>query len=329
MKEIELDEVDKGLINSSQAEFPLTRQPFADIGANLGLGEGEVIRRIVRLKEIRVIRAIGPVFDSRSLGYRSTLVAMSVADDRLEEAARIVNGHPEVSHNYLRDDSFNMWFTLAVPAEGDIESELQTLAGKVKPERMLNLPAVRLFKLDVFFDAKGDNRPAGVAMLDEERSLELSSEEQMVVGVLQQDLPLVSRPFDAMTAEAGMTIDDFLMHCRRLKERGAMRRFGASVRHHAVGYSANAMVCWRAPAGTVEEAGRIMAGYGEVSHCYQREASPDWPYNVYTMIHARTKKELQSTIDRIAGETGIEEYRALLTVKELKKERVKLRPVTI
>jgi DNA-binding Lrp family transcriptional regulator len=107
-----------------------------------------------------------------------------------------------------------------------------------------------------------------------------------------------------------------------------MRRFGASVRHQAVGYTANAMVCWRVPADMVEEAGSIMAGYAEVSHCYQREAPPEWPYNIYAMVHARTKEELQEAIDKIAGATGIEEYRALFTVKELKKERVKLKPVT-
>jgi siroheme decarboxylase len=327
MKEIELDDIDKDLINITQAEFPLTRQPFADIGVNLGLDEAEVIRRIERLKGSQVIRSISPAFNSRSLGYRSTLVAMSVAEGRLEEAARVVNRHPGVSHNYLRDDGFNMWFTLTVLPGGDIESELQTLAAKVAPERMLNLPAVRLFKLDVFFDAKGDNRPSGVVMPDEGRALELSSEERMVVYVLQRDLPVVSRPFDAMAAEAGMTTDDFLMRCRRLKERGVMRRFGASVRHNAVGYNANAMVCWRVPDGRVDEAGRIMAGYAEVSHCYQRETPSGWPYNMYTMIHARTTKELQSTIDKITGATGIGEHRALFTVRELKKERVKLKPV--
>ncbi len=193
---------------------------------------------------------------------------------------------------------------------------------------MLNLPAVRLFKLDVFFDAGGDNRPAGVAVPDEGGSLQLSSEEQIVVDALQQELPVVSRPFDAMAEEAGMAVDDFLVHCRRLKERGVMRRFGASVRHNAVGYSANAMVCWKVAESMVEEAGRIMAGYEEVSHCYQRETASDWPYNMYTMVHARAKEDLQNTIDRIAGVTGIEEYRALLTVRELKKERVKLKPVT-
>jgi DNA-binding Lrp family transcriptional regulator len=329
MTDIELDDMDKRLLNVLQAEFPLTREPFADIGARLGLDEADVIRRIERLKGSRVIRTIGPSFDSRSLGYRSTLVGMSVAEDRLEKTARVVNEHPGVSHNYLRDDSFNIWFTLTVPADVDIENELQALADKVQPKRMMNLPAVRLFKLEVFFDAGGDNRPGGVAIPGEGRSLQLSLEERMVVDVLQQDLPLANRPFDAMAEATGMTADDFLAYCRRLKECGEMRRFGASVRHHAVGYSANAMVCWGVPESMVEEVGGIMAGYGEVSHCYQREPAPDWPYNMYTMVHARTKEDLQKAIDRIAGTTGIEEYRALYTVRELKKERVKLKPVTI
>jgi len=327
MSEIELDDRDKGLLNVLQAEFPLTRQPFADIGSRLGLDEGEVIRRIERLKGAQVVRSIGPSFDSRRLGYRSTLVAMSVAEDRLKETARVINEHPGVSHNYIRDDSFNMWFTLTVAADGDIEDELRTLAERVAPQRMLNLPAVRLFKLDVFFDAGGGNRPAVAEVLDNGRVLQLSAEERTVIGVLQQDLPLESRPFDAMAEAVGMTADDFLRHCLRLKEGGAMRRFGASVRHHAVGYKTNAMVCWRVPEGRVEEAGRIMARQAEVSHCYQRETAPDWPCNLYTMIHAKNKEDMQSTIDRIAAETGIEERRALHTVRELKKERVKLKPV--
>ena len=206
--------MDKGLLNVSQAEFPLTRRPFADIGSRLGLDEDEVISRIARLKGSQVIRSIGPSFDSRSLGHRSTLVAMSVAEDRLEETARVVNEHPRVSHNYLRDDSFNVWFTLTVPEGVDIEDELRVLAERVTPQRMLNLPAVRLFKLDVFFDAGGDNRSTGVAIPDERPALQLSAKERTVAGMLQQDMPLESRPFDAMAEAIGMTVDDFLAHCR-------------------------------------------------------------------------------------------------------------------
>jgi DNA-binding Lrp family transcriptional regulator len=236
MKEIELDDIDKGLINALQADFPLTRRPFADTGSSLGLGEEEVIRRINRLKEAQTIRSIGPVIDPRSLGYRSTLVAMSVPEDSLRKAADIVNRHPGVSHNYLRDDSFNVWFTLSVPPGVDLDSELKILGDEVRPEQMLNLPAVRLFKLDVFFDAKNDGQHKDVEQVAERHESTVSPDEKKVIDVLQRDLPLLSHPFDAMADGVGMTVDDFLAHCRRLKEQGVLRRFGASVRHRTVGY---------------------------------------------------------------------------------------------
>lgn len=328
MKELELDDIDKNLVNLMQADFPLTRQPFADIGSNLGLGEEEVIRRTASLKEAQIIRSIGAVIDSRSLGYRSTLVAMSVPENRLEGAADIVNRHPSVSHNYLRDDSFNMWFTLSVPPQADIESELKIISDEVMPVQMLNLPAVRRFKLDVLFDATSGGHKMKAEQVAERHQSTVSPDDKKVIDVLQQDLPLVSQPFDAMAEEAGVTIDDFLVHCSRLKESGVLRRFGASVRHRAVGYTANAMVCWVCPSDRIEEAGRIMASFAEVSHCYRRETRPGWRYNMYTMIHGRTEKELKATIEQISRETGIAEHKILPTVKELKKERVKLQPVT-
>lgn len=327
MEEIELDDMDKALLNMLQAEFPLTLQPFADIGSSLRISEGEVIQRIARLKEAQIIRSIGPVIDSRSWGYRSTLIAMSIPGDRLEGAADIVNRHPGVSHNYLRDDDFNMWFTLTVPPQADIDSELKTLADEVRPERMLNLPAVRRFKLDVFFDATSDGGKTNVGQMAERHESSASADNRKVIDVLQQDLPLVSRPFDAMAGAADMTVDDLLAHCRRLKEQGVLRRFGASVRHRAVGYKANAMVCWICPTDRIEEAGGVMASFAEVSHCYQRETRPAWRYNMYTMLHGRSEEELNAAIEKISCKTDIVEYKILRTVRELKKERVKLKPV--
>ena len=135
-------------------------------------------------------------------------------------------------------------------------------------------------------------------------------------------------PFGAHAgALADVRPDDLLAHCRRLKEQGVMRRFGASVKHRAVGYRANAMVCWVSPPDRVEEVGGVMASFAEVSHCYQRETHPSWPYNIYTMVHGRSEQELNATIENISHETGIVEYKILHTVRELKKERVKLKPV--
>ena len=328
MREAKLDQTDRDLLNLLQSRFSLSRQPFAELGAALGLDEEEVIERIVRLKQTQVIRYIGPVFDSRSLGYRSTLVAMRIPEERLERAVRIVNEHPGVSHNYARSDALNLWFTLAVPPGSDLKEELQALVARVDPEEMVDLPAVRLFKIGVFFDVAGDGRVGGSVPAKPEITLQpavaLSGSEEAVVRELQREIPLTARPFDDMAQRAGVGVDEFLRCCRALLERGVMRRFGASLRHHSVGFAANAMVCWSVPPRMVEEAGRAMSAFAEVSHCYEREASEGWPYNVFAMIHGRTREDCLHTIRRIAEQTGVEEYRVLFTVKEFKKERVKL-----
>ena len=328
MRTAKLDHTDRDLLNLLQADFPLSRQPFAELGASLGLDEEEVIERIGRLKQAQVIRYIGPVFDSRSLGYQSTLVAMHIPEEGLERAVRIVNEHPGVSHNYARSDTFNLWFTLTVPPGDDLKKELQALAARIGPEEVLDLPAVRLLKLGVFFDVAGDGRVRGSPSAKPKPALyaaaTLSGLEKTVVRELQQDIPLTKRPFDDMAQRAGVGVDEFLRCCRALLERGVMRRFGASLRHHSVGFAANAMVCWRVPPSMVEEVGRIMSAFSEVSHCYERAAGERWPYNVFAMIHGRTREDCQRTIRRIAEQTGVEEYRVLFTVKEFKKERVRL-----
>lgn len=327
MKEARLDHTDRRLLNVLQLQFPLSRQPFSELAASLGLREEEVIDRAGRLKRAQVIRRIGPIFDSRSLGYRSTLVAMRIPAEGLERAARIVSEHPGVSHNYARGDTMNLWFTLAVPPQEDLQNELQALVDRVGPEEVFDLPAVRLFKIGVFFDVVGDGRVGGSLPAEPDRTLRpvaaLSASESAVVAALQQDLPLTSRPFDAMAQRVGVGVDEFLTCCRALLGRRVMRRFGASVNHHAVGFAANAMVCWRVPPPMVERAGNIVSTFAEVSHCYERETRESWPYSLFTMIHGRSREDCHHTIMRIVKETGIAEYKALFTVKEFKKERVR------
>ncbi|MDY6917283.1 MAG: AsnC family transcriptional regulator [Chloroflexota bacterium] len=328
MTERKLDHTDRSLLNLVQSRFPLSRRPFAELGANLGLDETEVIERIDRLKQALVIRYIGPVLDSWSLGYRTTLVAMRVAEEGLERAARIVNQHPGVSHNYSRNDALNLWFTLAVPPGDDLKHEVQELANRVKPEEVVNMPAVRVFKRGVFFDLVGDGCIVASPPANPRPALRpapaLSPCEMDIVRALQQDIPLTSRPFDDMARDAGVGVDEFLICCRALNERGVMPRFGASIRHHCVGFAANALICWRVPLLMVEEAGETMSAFSEVSHCFEREASERWPYNIFAMVHARTRDDCRQTVGSIAARIGIEEYKTLFTTREFKKERVRI-----
>lgn len=322
-----LDSIDKKLLNLVQAEFPLTREPYADLGLQLGIDRDEVIHRIEQLKAKGVIRQISPVLDARSLGYQTTLVAMRVAESQLDGAEQLIVKHPGVSHGYERDHYFNLWFTLAIPAGVDIESELEQLTSPIGAEATLALPAVKVFKIGAYFDMAGDGQVTAGAVAQHSRILpqqvKLSPTDRLVINELQQDLPLVPAPFTAMAARLSMDVEHFLAWCQSLLRRGIMRRFGASINHIRAGFKANAMACWVAPPDTVEIVGRKLALLPEVSHCYERKTNPLWQYNLFAMIHGHTRQTCQEIANQVSREVGVTDYVLLFSTKEFKKTRTK------
>lgn len=326
MPDIELDEIDRRLLNLLQAEFPLVAEPYAGMGERLGCDGEEVIRRIRRLKAQGVIRQISPVLDARRLGYRSTLAAMGVPASRLETAARLIRQHPGVSHGYERDHRFNFWFTLAVPPETEIGAELERLTAPIGADAVFALPALKLFKIRAYFAMKdgqppADEEPAAGGELPQR--LELSPDDRLIINELQQELPLVSSPFAGMAQRLGMTVDSLLAGCRSLQQRGLMRRYGAAVNHRRAGFKANAMTCWAVPRQQVDAAGRELAALREVSHCYERATNALWPYNVFAMIHGHSQQDCRRVADDISRRTGLREYEMLFSTREFKKERIK------
>ena len=321
-----LGSIDQKLVDLLQAELPLTKRPYADVGLGLGISEEEVIAHIKQLKAEGIIRQISPVFAAGSLGYKTTLVAMRVAEKEMDEAAQIIIKHPRISHGYERHHYFNLWFTLATPATGDVEAELPGLAELTKARAFFSLPTVRLFKLRTYFTLGGDGQTeatdthnAGV----HERGTILSLADRVVINELQQDLPLVPQPFTRMSVRLGMDEDKFLTQCQSLMTRGIMRRFGAAVNHRKAGFTANAMTCWIAPPEKIETVGQKLASLREVSHCYERKTNPLWRYNLFAMIHRRTEEACQKIADKVSAETGLTDCITLFSTRELKKTRVK------
>ncbi|MCJ7653850.1 MAG: Lrp/AsnC family transcriptional regulator, partial [Dehalococcoidia bacterium] len=287
-----VDNVDKNLLNIIQAEFPLSREPFATLELRLSINRNEVIQRIESLKSRGIIRLIGPVFNPKRLGYRTTLVAMKIPVERLDKAEQIISTHPMVSHCYERDHDFNLWFTLAMPVAENIEREIHKLGNKIKAEEVLNLPAVRVFKIGAFFNLSRNN--SHLSLRAKRGNLntcsDLSSIDRVVINELQQDLPLSEKPFDLMSARLLMNADKFLSRCKALLQCGIMRRFSASINHSKLGFTANSMACWNTPTGIIETSGNKIAKFPEISHCYERQTSNLWPYNLFAMIHAATKE---------------------------------------
>ena len=151
----------------------------------------------------------------------------------------------------------------------------------------------------------------------------LTEKEKKVIASIQGDIPVVINPYAKLAKAAGMTESDFLETLQGLSGRGIIRRFGATLRHQKSGFKANAMIAWVADEDKVEEIGTIMASFSEVSHCYRRNPSTGWPYNLYTMVHAKTEDECYETARRISAETNLATYSLLFSKKELKKTSMK------
>ena len=320
-----LDVTDRHLLNRLQSQFPVVGQPFAAMGRELGLGEEEVLERTRALRESGILRHLSAIFDVRHVGYRSTLVSFSVPEERLEAAAAVVSAHPGVSHNYAREHEYNLWFVLAVPRSVDLEAVVADLAAKAGIVKYHILPALKLYKINVVLDVvEGQGNQGGVSPRQKKAPRrELTAEEVALVRALQEDLPLVSRPFAQAAADLGMTESKLLERASDLQGEGIMRRFAAVLRHRAVGFTANGMACWIVPEERLEECGVLFASYPQVSHCYRRPTFEDWPYAIFTMVHAQSRSKCEETVRKMAAEVGIDDYAILYSHIEYKKERVK------
>ncbi len=329
-KPLQLDPEDKKLLNLLQRDFPLDERPFARLAEKLNVSEKEILRRVARYKQERIVRQISAIFDTRRLGYRSSLVAMSVAREREAEAAAILNGHPGINHNYRRNHSFNLWFTLAVAPTSrlGLQGTVAKLHAMCRADSTRLLPTLKRYKIAVDLDMTGERPPdatTGQPASTEanRRNVPLTARQMALVRELQKDIPLVERPFDDWAAAAGLSPAELLAETRGFLACGEMRRFAAVLQHRAAGFVANAMGVWRVPENEdPDKYGAVMASFSAVSHCYRRPTYPDWPYALFSMVHGRTVDDCERTLQAIAEKTGLREYQALYSSKEYKKTRV-------
>jgi DNA-binding Lrp family transcriptional regulator len=325
---VPLDELDKKLLNLLQGSFPLAPRPFAAVAELAGVDESEVMGRTRRLLDERIIRQVTPIFDTRVLGYSSMLVAAKVDADNPHRAARIINSHPGVSHNYLRNHDFNLWFTIATEpgSKLGLEGTLEVLQDLTGAESVRQLPTLKLFKIRMDLEmVEGTDKLAAAAQAAEPMEpdpIELSELDVAVIRALQGDMPVVPEPYAPAAAELGIGQDALLDQLESMRERKALRRVAAILIHRRAGFSANGMGVWRVPEERIMEIAPRMASFRGISHCYQRPTYPDWPYSVFTMAHGRSKEECDAILDSIAADTGIDDRRTLYSSTEFKKIRL-------
>ncbi len=325
---IALDDLDKRLLNLMQGSFPIAPRPYLHVAQQAGITEDEVLARVTHLLRERIIRQVTPIFDTRALGYSSMLVAAKVDAENPWRAANIINAHPGVSHNYLRNHEFNIWFTIATEPDSPLglEGTLNVLAELAGAESVRQLPTLKLFKIRMDLEMEGGtdalSKTVEAAEPAETERQPYDEFDITVIRALQGDMPVVPEPYAPAAHALGIPQGQLLTHLQGMQERRLLRRVAAILFHRRAGFSANGMGVWKVPDERILELGAQMASYRGISHCYQRPTYQDWPYSVFTMAHGRSKEECDAILDTIAAETGISERSTLYSSTEFKKIRL-------
>ncbi len=309
----EVDQRDRELLSALQGEIPVTSTPYAIIGQQIEMSEKEVLKRAEKLKRAGILRRIAVVFNTRALGYQTCLVAARVREELVDHAASTINLHPGVFQNYRRNHDYALWFSLALPPDSTlgIERTVEILAAEAGCEATRLFPTLRLFA------PEGESEdPAEPAALE--------PEEIDFVKLLQSELPLQTRPFDALARRAGLPEDRFFDAVSRFRERGQVRRLIATVQQRKNPFQTNAMSVWAVPDAGVDEFARSLIANAAVLRCYVRPTYPDWPYNVFATIHTRSVDECEAIVREVSASSGITDTQTLFPTREYKNTRVAL-----
>lgn len=315
--------LDADILTSLQDDLPIVPRPFKEISEQVGITEEELIEKIQKWKNDGTIRHISAHIDAWALGFESALVAFEVPD--IEMASKVIAEHPGVSHNYERDHKYNVWFTIKVPREKNLEDSVKKIAAKAQASDLLILPAGRCFKLDVKFDlsrSKGvrTKMPCSLKTLEHD----LTEVDLLILEKLNLGLQIVSDPFREIARGTGLSEEEICRRARLLREKGIIRKFRGVVDHVKVGFKMNAMMVWDVPEDRIDEVGKHCAGKDFVSHCYERKRCDRFPYNLYTMIHAGSESTLNIYTQELSRESGVDKYVVLRTKRELMKRKITL-----
>ncbi|ATE59682.1 siroheme decarboxylase subunit beta [Thauera sinica] len=315
-----LDAAGFRLLNDWQRDFPVVPRPFAQIGAEVGMAEHDVIAAYRRFVDDGLVSRVGAVFAPCRLGA-SALAALAAPPGRLEEVAARISREPAINHNYQREHAYNLWFVVTAASPGGLR---EVVAGIERDTgcAVIVLPLEEEFHIDLGFDLKTGGRArrhachaldAGAASpaaaVPMESACALPALERDLVTALQAGLPLVAEPFAALGARAGLSAGMAMELIERWLAEGLVRRFGVVVRHHELGLGANAMCVWDVPDEVVSGLGRRLAAEPAVTLCYRRRrALPGWPYNLFCMIHGSARGEVLAARDDLAARLGLDAH---------------------
>lgn len=322
-----MDLIDKKLCNILQVEFPLHSRPFEFIGERLGLTHEEVLHRVKSLYESKIVRRIAVSIAPAVLGYNSTLIACKIEPLYLETTIEKINKYHEITHNYERDHDFNVWFTIIAPNHKRISEILEQIRAFPGVLKLLDLPSLRQFKIDVFFDFEKDSHSQQVQKEMSPKQINLTSYKPFIenslewhlLKFLQKGIEVCPEPFAQFASMHKVTVEKVVEVLSTWKKDGILRKFGAFINHYAAQFVANGMTVFAVESKNIQGAGEILASYTQVSHCYARLTYNEWPYSLYAMIHGDNQINIKEIAKSMSVKLGNVDYQVLFSKREFKK----------
>ena len=321
-----MKELDKQILSSVQKVFPVYKRPFKLLGNNFGLTESEMIEKFKYFtNEIKIIRSITPVFNPSKLGYKSVLVALHLNEEQITHIPEKINNFSSVSHNYQRDDYYNIWFTYTSNQNDNYEFLINTFCKENNINEHLFLPSIQVFNREVIFNLANEklDKLPDILNSNNESIYELDDLDKKIIIELQNNLPLISQPYKSVAEKIGIKEPDLIYKIKKYLEYKVINRYCVSVNHLKTPFKYNALVTWNTERALIKNISKLFISFDFVSHCYERILLPQWPYNLYTMVHSTSEDNLTSNINQMIKASNITSYKVLKTIHELKKKRVK------
>ena len=301
-----LPALELALLNPWQRGFPLLRAPFQHIADQAGMAVEAVLAGYAQLQASGALSRIGGVFAGHA-GGAALLAAMAVPPERLHAVAAQVSAHPGVNHNYEREHHYNLWFVMTGQDDAAVRAAMQSLADATGLPA-LQLRMARAYRIDLGFDLRQRTAPTAMAAAPVRNALPIAAADRPLAALLEAGVPLEAQPFDRWAEMLGRTPDDVLHTLQQWLDSGTLRRLGAIVRHHELGFDANAMTVFNIPDAQVDACGEALARVTGVTLAYRRERAEGWPYNLYCMVHGRDRAAVRDVIARAIADVGLAQY---------------------